>query len=405
MKKIFLSQLLIVSVLFSLFGSVTVLADSEYTYSYGNITLKYRVENENAIITGIETYEGDIEIPNAIGEYTVTELDCKFDGCMYLMNLKLPDSITEIKSSTFKNCKNLKSVTIPGNIVRIESNAFENCPLLSDLKLSEGLKYIDSHAFLGCTALSEINIPDSVEEISQYAFVNTAYYNDKTKWKNGILYCGNYVIGVKENESGIYNVAYGTNFIGTEFRGSVFPKSITIPSTVSCIDNRAFENCISLKEISMPENLSDIGYGGFYHCCEMKSIYIPKNVKYIGKYAFANCYKLKTVYYGGTKEDWDKIEIEEENEYLKNATIVYSHKNIQADVSENGLKFDVISVNIQNGSEIIFALYNGNKLADIQTKKYNGENLQFTTDKAYTSVKITAWDSLDKMTPICEAWQ
>lgn len=504
MKKTFLTHFLVISLLFSLFGAVTALADEENTYSYGNIKLKYRIENENAVITGIETYEADVEIPNAIGEYTVTELDCKFNGCTYLMNLKLPDSITEIKAGAFEYCKNLKTfnipqgvkhiraftfghctnlekVTIPKNVTYIDVDAFVCCTNLTDVTFSEGLEYIAFQAFYDCTALKNIEIPagvdfihvtafektqycsnesnwadgclyinsyllatkqnlegkyviksgttyiadnafqntpkltgivipesmkriqpnafqncyglinitlpDNIEYIGDHAFENTAYYNDESKWKNGILYLGNYIIGVKENESGIYNIAYGTKFVGNEFKDLY----------------TSVKNFIPVKAVKIPETISAVSELAFVNCTSMESVYLPKSLTKIEKNAFGGCRELKTVYYGGTKEEWDKIEIEEENEYLKNATVVFSHRNIWADVSENGLKFSVVPVNIEKNTEIILALYNGNKLVETQTKKYNGENISFTTDKFYTTAKIMCWENLTSLTPLCEA--
>ncbi|WP_412371432.1 leucine-rich repeat domain-containing protein [Intestinibacter bartlettii] len=67
---------------------------------------------------------------------------------------------------------------------------------------------------------------------------------------------------------------------------------IEIPEGVTSIDGYAFYTCTSLKEINIPEKVESIGEAAFYYCAALESIEIPKSVDDIGSYAFDSCSNL-----------------------------------------------------------------------------------------------------------------
>ena len=71
-------------------------------------------------------------------------------------------------------------------------------------------------------------------------------------------------------------------------------------------------------------------------------------------------------------------------------------------VSENGKKFTVRPVHVETNSTIILAIYNNGILADIISKEYTGDSLEFSTNAEYTEVKIMAWNNLFALKPICK---
>ncbi len=52
---------------------------------------------------------------------------------------------------------------------------------------------------------------------------------------------------------------------------------------------------------------------------------IPKSVTEIESDAFNNCPKLTTVKYCGSEEEWNEMYIGSNNDYLKNANIVFDY--------------------------------------------------------------------------------
>lgn len=57
----------------------------------------------------------------------------------------------------------------------------------------------------------------------------------------------------------------------------------------------------------------------------LETIVIPGTVANIGANAFANCTVLKDVYFGGTKEEWEAVQVAEGNDVLDDATIHYNY--------------------------------------------------------------------------------
>lgn len=82
---------------------------------------------------------------------------------------------------------------------------------------------------------------------------------------------------------------------------------------------------------------------------------------------------------------------------------VIKFEGTQTTVSEDGKTFTVKPINIENSNTVILVLYNGKQFVEMQSVTYSGDDIQFTTDKAYTTAKVMVWNSLENMIPICEA--
>jgi hypothetical protein len=81
-----------------------------------------------------------------------------------------------------------------------------------------------------------------------------------------------------------------------------------LPEKLTSIGDRAFSNCYKLGNIGMPELLTSIGDNAFEYCTNLDSIYIPASIDTIYRSAFAYT-NLKVIYYGGTKEQWNNVNI------------------------------------------------------------------------------------------------
>jgi hypothetical protein len=65
--------------------------------------------------------------------------------------------------------------------------------------------------------------------------------------------------------------------------------SVTIPNSVTSIEENAFYGCSDLTSVSIPNSVTSIGSQAFSWCQSLTSITIPESLKSIGEYAFYGC--------------------------------------------------------------------------------------------------------------------
>lgn len=82
---------------------------------------------------------------------------------------------------------------------------------------------------------------------------------------------------------------------------------------------------------------------------------------------------------------------------------IVKFEGTKTEVSEDGKLFTVTPINIEKGKTVILALYDSATFVEMQSSVYTGETIPFTTTKAYTNVKVFAWNDLETLNPVCEA--
>ena len=71
--------------------------------------------------------------------------------------------------------------------------------------------------------------------------------------------------------------------------------SVTIPSSVTCIDNWAFGYCTSLTSVTIPDSVTSIGDYAFYRCTGLTSVSIPNSLTSIDSQVFFQCSSLTSI--------------------------------------------------------------------------------------------------------------
>ncbi|MCM1440967.1 MAG: leucine-rich repeat domain-containing protein [Roseburia sp.] len=213
-----------------------------------NITISDRVTfigrrafNNTAYYNNENNWENDVLY---IGNHLISAKPFLSD------NYQIKQGTITIGSMAFCECMNITSITLPDSVTSIGDYAFYNCSGLTSITIPDGVTSIGGSAFYGCKPLTSITIPDSITSIGGSAFSNTAYYNNEDNWKNGVLYIGKHLIDAKDTLSGDYQIKQGTLTIGgSAFYGCKSLTSITIPDSITTIDDYAFCNCSELTEI------------------------------------------------------------------------------------------------------------------------------------------------------------
>ena len=163
-------------------------------------------------------------------------------------------------------------------VVTADSQVGEFTKILLDLNFNP-LSYMDyvPEKFLAWSDVVEVNIPNNIMEIRDMAFMGCKI------------------------------------------------KDIKLPLKIRKIGREAFAYS-KIKFIELPNKLDKIEHSLFFYCSSLEGIYIPKGIKAIEKNAFFDCDRLRKIYYEGSEEDWNRIEIDDSNNYyLSNARILYNY--------------------------------------------------------------------------------
>ena len=241
----------------------------------------------------------------------------------------VPSTVKELGDYSFAGLDRLETVIIPNGVTRLGEGAFENCRELVKVDIPASVTEIGSEVF-AFSGKARVSV----------AAGNTAYCSRNgalfTKNMDTLLHSGaatgHYTVpnGVVSIENGAFTEAAITGitfpsslkYVGRiAFFGCTELTSLTIPSTVQALDGQAFAYCEKLTSVTIENGLQTLPHLVFEECRALETVVIPKSVTGIHYEAFLNCSALKTVVYGGTKAEWDKIEIRDGNEALTKAAL------------------------------------------------------------------------------------
>ena len=235
-------------------------------------------------LTGCSSLES-IELPATV---TTINTDA-FYYCTSLKSVNLPEGLQTIGTDAFRYCK-LSSITIPSTVTTINNRAFQDNPTTSvtwlpvscsigtsndapfykqqnstitSFTFGDQVQTVPSYICYGMSQLDTIVLPPSVNSLGTYAFA----------------YCSN----LKSINLPVAQKTIPQNFL----TGCSSLESIELPATVTNINTDAFYYCSNLKSINLPEGLQTISTDAFRYC-KLDSITIPSTVTSIGNRAFQN---------------------------------------------------------------------------------------------------------------------
>ena len=128
---------------------------------------------------------------------------------------------------------------------------------------------------------------------------------------------------------GAFGVYYNESSVSND--GTVIPitikgaKGVTLPETVTEIDDMAFLRNINLTSVTLPESLEKIGMEAFMGCVNLNSIVLPDNLNTINSYAFCET-GIASVHIKTTLQNWARAF--EGCEYLSDVRIDEGIKEI-----------------------------------------------------------------------------
>lgn len=221
--------------------------------SGGNLRIKYKIDGERAVVTGVPD---NVTMPEIV-------IPDEYDG----------KPVTEIEDFSMVNLENVTKITIGKNVETIGPWAMENNKKLTAIEVSEENPFF-------CDIDGVLYSKDMKTLLFYPMARNSVEAADKD---------GNKIKSIS------YEIPEGVETVRTKaFYKCSDLRSIKLPSTVKVIEEKAFFRC-SFTEIILPEALTFIGKDAFSYCSGLTEITIPDEVAEIGEYAFYNCTKLLTI--------------------------------------------------------------------------------------------------------------
>lgn len=157
-----------------------------------------------------------VTVPAELDGRRVSSVGTAFMGFTELESITLPEGIKVLNSHAFYGCENLREVHLPESLVEIMPISFVNCYALESIHIPDSVTTIGYSAFAWCTSLKEVHLPASLTDLGYDAF-------------------GHAALEYVDIPDGL------TSIQGETFSSYIAqPKRVTIPASVTSIDESAF---------------------------------------------------------------------------------------------------------------------------------------------------------------------
>ncbi len=196
---------------------------------------------------------------NADGTLTLTE--CKGSGSAIIPERHNGTAITEIGEKAFRTQSDITLIRIPKTVTKIAKNAFDLCYHLQSIE-------VDS-------------------ENTEFSSESGVLYN---KSKSALIH---YPMS-KTGES-LSLPSTVTLIDDHAFYANMHLKSITIKGDISRVGFEAFSSCMALNRITFNGELKELSEKAFYWNPQLTSINLPQGLTKIPAYAFSHCLALKNI--------------------------------------------------------------------------------------------------------------
>ena len=232
-----------------------------------------------------------------------TQIDAyAFEGSSNLEEVILPNTITELSMGLFRDCTKLTNIIIPASVTTIKTEVFQNCGLTS-IHFPAGVSAIEASAF-NDVPLSTITLDENNET---FTLIDGALY---TKDKRFIYLYPRVTESKKYDIIEGCVAVYGGAFYGCDVKSVTFPEnflgidafafcysqleSVNLPNTIEIIYDQAFAGT-KLSHITIPEGVTQLSEAILADCKNLESVTLPTRLTDVGNRAFYQCTALETI--------------------------------------------------------------------------------------------------------------
>ena len=239
--------------------------------------------------------------------------------------LKIPTSISEVKSYAFYNFDTATEVRLHAGVSRIGISAFSGCSgrlyaegaipngmdeesgafygaKFSDVTFGSGVAAIGNYAFAGCSTIEKITLPEGLSRVGNYAFKGCKNLSSisvlrgaKSFGEGAFEGCNDVVkVDIADVASWCSSTFANATSNPLHISGNIVLNgtsvtNLEIPDSVTSISAYTFYNCKKLRGVTLPITVENIGASAFAGCNNLKGITLPSSLKSLGAEAFAGC--------------------------------------------------------------------------------------------------------------------
>lgn len=255
------------------------------TEAFANSSIKsYRETDCHRTVISQKAFKNCQSLTRAnLGENAVIG-ESTFEDCISLFQFTV-DGKTDIPANAFKGCVALPTIKTEGGI---GENAFNGCTSLTSIELSQtstSTATIEPSAFIGCP-LATITIPLNATGTRKYEYDTGIIGETKCVYDYDADGHLRVVFGIKS-----FDISkIGVKVIGQHaYNGRGVSGVITIPQSVTRIEDYAFANNPNITKVYMPSTIEYIGANAFAGCTGLVRVVLPDSCQYVGTNAFKGC--------------------------------------------------------------------------------------------------------------------
>jgi hypothetical protein len=176
-----------------------------------------------------------------------------------LASIALPESLNFIDSNAFEGCTSLTQITLPDEASIIGRGTFEGCNNLTTITLGAdfegiGYEYGEGEGYLEDSE----TLAEELTELPKLTNINVSAENEDFTSVDGVLYNDDKteLIAFPAGRTGNFVIPAHVKTIGECAFSNSKLTSITIPDTVTFIDEYAFDGASQLQSISIPDKFA-----------------------------------------------------------------------------------------------------------------------------------------------------
>lgn len=254
----------------------------------------------------LSEFQKVFHVPNAIDGHPVVEIADEAFIRKDLIEVTLPQTIKIIGGSAFSNNEECKIKVLTDDLVSVGVNAFNYVgkvilegntikeKLFKDTEITDvyvNVSAVPDYAFDGCYDLVSVAFGPSVRSVGKYLFDDSEYL-ESIIVEDGMEQVGDYAFKINSPYKACTIVLPDSiKSMGQGVFAGLWINSIRLPSSMTRIENRTFEDVALPEDFAIPDGIVEIGDWAFDSCSfhyEGVILTLPDSLETIEADAFYN---------------------------------------------------------------------------------------------------------------------